>query len=293
MNKAPAFQFYAGDYLSSSRVTLLTLEEEGAYIRLLCHCWLHGSIPNDPEMIARLIGKGCSTTLASKVANMFTQRGEVLVSEKMEGVRQARQEWIEKCKKGGRASAEKRKSLKNNENDAKGTTKGSSKGSSTGVVDVYLEVDGNTSSSSSSSVNHSPSCDVPSLEQVQEYAQMIGLAPWKAEDWWLDMESKGWRLNNSDITNWQAGLSRIKQFWEADGRPMERPGRNAKPADNGKPQMPLWKRIEVLRQTLDTHPGNIDSVYYKQGCKQSREEYKAHKQKLAALLKEEKMAAVS
>ena len=92
MNKAPAFQFYAGDYLSSSRVTLLTLEEEGAYIRLLCHCWLHGSIPNDPEMIARLIGKGCSTTLASKVAIMFTQRGEVLVSEKMEGVRQARQE---------------------------------------------------------------------------------------------------------------------------------------------------------------------------------------------------------
>lgn len=107
------------------------------------------------------------------------------------------------------------------------------------------------------------------------------------------MESKGWRLNNSDITNWQAGLSRIKQFWEADGRPMERPGRNAKSADNGKPQMPLWKRIEVLRQTLDTHPGNIDSVYYKQGCKQSRGEYKAHKQKLAALLKEEKMAAVS
>ena len=60
MSKAPAFMFYAGDYLSSSRVTLMSLEEEGAYIRLLAHCWLHGSIPSDPDLIARLIGKGAS-----------------------------------------------------------------------------------------------------------------------------------------------------------------------------------------------------------------------------------------
>ena len=46
--KSPAFQFYPSDYTSSQRVRLLTLEEEGAYINLLCSCWLHGSIPADP-----------------------------------------------------------------------------------------------------------------------------------------------------------------------------------------------------------------------------------------------------
>ena len=62
--KAPAFQFYPGDWLGSQRVTLMSLEEEGAYIRLLSYCWQHGSIPREPEKIARLIGKGASITLA-------------------------------------------------------------------------------------------------------------------------------------------------------------------------------------------------------------------------------------
>ena len=102
MSRAPAFQFYAGDYLSSSRVQLMTLEEEGAYIRLLCHCWLHGSIPSDPERIARLIGKGGSTTLATKVQAMFKQgenEGE-LIHDKLESIRSDREAWIAKSRAG-------------------------------------------------------------------------------------------------------------------------------------------------------------------------------------------------
>lgn len=51
---APAFQFYASDYLSSSKVQRMTLEEEGAYIRLLAYNWQDGFIPADIKKLARL-----------------------------------------------------------------------------------------------------------------------------------------------------------------------------------------------------------------------------------------------
>jgi len=53
-SKPPAFQFYPQDYLASTRVAEMTLEEEGVYIRLLCYCWSAGSIPKDPERCAKL-----------------------------------------------------------------------------------------------------------------------------------------------------------------------------------------------------------------------------------------------
>jgi uncharacterized protein YdaU (DUF1376 family) len=109
--KSPAFQFYPADYTSSQRVRLLTLEEEGAYINLLCSCWLHGSIPADPEMAARLIGKGCSTTLATTVLTMFTPSSQAgrMVHERLERERLKQSDWREKSASGGRKSAELRK----------------------------------------------------------------------------------------------------------------------------------------------------------------------------------------
>jgi uncharacterized protein YdaU (DUF1376 family) len=109
--KSPAFQFYPADYTSSQRVRLLTLEEEGAYINLLCSCWLHGSIPADPDMAARLVGKGCSATLATTVLTMFTPSSEAgrMVHERLERERLKQSDWREKSASGGRKSAELRK----------------------------------------------------------------------------------------------------------------------------------------------------------------------------------------
>ena len=109
--KSPAFQFYPADYASSQRVRLMTLEEEGAYINLLCSCWLHGSIPADPEMAARLVGKGCSANLATTVLAMFTQSSQAgrMVHDRLERERLKQSEWREKSASGGRKSAELRK----------------------------------------------------------------------------------------------------------------------------------------------------------------------------------------
>lgn len=120
MNKSPAFQFYPSDWLGSQRVSLMTLEEEGAYIRLLSYCWQHGSVPADPEAVARLIGKGASTTLASRVLTMFQpplvpplvpplSGGNVLVHERLEEERNKQLNWKMKSSEGGKKSAELRK----------------------------------------------------------------------------------------------------------------------------------------------------------------------------------------
>ena len=53
-NKSPAFQWYPKDFLADENVVLMSLEEQGAYVRLLCYCWLEGSIPGDVEQLARL-----------------------------------------------------------------------------------------------------------------------------------------------------------------------------------------------------------------------------------------------
>ena len=284
--------FYAGDYLASSRVQLMTLEEEGAYIRLLCHCWNAGSIPKEPEQIARLIGKGASTTLATNVATMFIPKGKVLVHDRLEQYRDERQKWIEKSREGGLKSAEMRKLLKKTQNNpSESTVKGGTKGGSRVVADC-LQPNGNTSSSTSSSNSLNNLGQIPSKDEVINYANQIGLVEWRAEDWWLDMEAKGWRSKGDEVVNWQAFLTRVKTWWEADGRPMERT-RNNKANDNSKPSMPLWKRIEVIRKQMETHAGNSESTYYQHGNLKAKEEFKKLKITLKALLNEEKQEAMT
>jgi uncharacterized protein YdaU (DUF1376 family) len=53
--KAPAFQFYPKDFISSSKVQRMTLTEIGVYALLLSHCWLDNGLPTSVEKIARLV----------------------------------------------------------------------------------------------------------------------------------------------------------------------------------------------------------------------------------------------
>jgi uncharacterized protein YdaU (DUF1376 family) len=129
MTKRPAFQFYPGDWLGSQRVSLLTLEEEGAYLRLLASCWQHGSIPSDPDKIARLIGKGSSINLATTLATMFQQHpteSTLLVHDRLEREREKQDAWSEKCREGGKKSAELRKLSKCSSTLVEGLLEGSS-----------------------------------------------------------------------------------------------------------------------------------------------------------------------
>jgi uncharacterized protein YdaU (DUF1376 family) len=56
MNKSPAFQFYPQDFLVGT--AMLSAEETGAYIRLLCYQWTNDGLPNDQVILARIAGCG-------------------------------------------------------------------------------------------------------------------------------------------------------------------------------------------------------------------------------------------
>ena len=54
----PWFSFYPSDWLSSLSTTLMTLEQRGAYIQLLCHAWLSKTnlLPANEAQLQRLVG---------------------------------------------------------------------------------------------------------------------------------------------------------------------------------------------------------------------------------------------
>ena len=57
MGKAPAFQFYPGDFLSDENVVLMNNQAVGCYIKLLCYNWKRGSVPADMPRLAKLCGE--------------------------------------------------------------------------------------------------------------------------------------------------------------------------------------------------------------------------------------------
>lgn len=52
----PWFQFYARDWLTDDKVMLMSLECQGAYLRLLCLQWENGAIPKEPEAVGAMLG---------------------------------------------------------------------------------------------------------------------------------------------------------------------------------------------------------------------------------------------
>ena len=219
-SKAPAFMFYPADWLGSQRVSLMTLEEEGAYIRILSYCWQHGSIPADPAKLARLIGKGASTTLAQEVATMFqppldfgSGTGGVLVHDKLDALKRERETFLEKSRQGGLISAEMRRKSKQAPSNGQAPLEP--------PLASSLEPKGNSSSSSTSIVVERGR-EWPTLEDVLAHADRIGLAAWKAKDWFEEHEGSGWiDWNHRPIQKWQSVLNRVKTKWVADGSPMQ------------------------------------------------------------------------
>jgi uncharacterized protein YdaU (DUF1376 family) len=108
--KSPAFQFYAAEYLADENVQLMSLEEEGAYIRLLAYCWRELSIPADEERLSRLC-KGASIEVIRVVVKCFNQsptEPDRLIHPRLEEEREKQRRWRQKSSEGGKKSAEKR-----------------------------------------------------------------------------------------------------------------------------------------------------------------------------------------
>lgn len=78
--KKSFYKRYTKDFLLNTVVMGMTLEEEGAYNRLL-DIWWHegGKLPNDNVALAKLVGKGCTEQIIKNIKICFVPDNDNLV----------------------------------------------------------------------------------------------------------------------------------------------------------------------------------------------------------------------
>lgn len=116
MNRPPAFQFYASDWLGSSHIALMSAEQERGYLRLLLHQWNSPGccLPDDDDVLARLslMGQGWFNGGSALVRKCFGPNPDVpgtIRNEKLYQVYLRQVSWRVKSALGGRNSAEAKK----------------------------------------------------------------------------------------------------------------------------------------------------------------------------------------
>ena len=90
MSKPPAFQFFPRDWLSSVPVRMMTWEERGVFMDLLCYSWLHGGLPPDFGETCRLLSMDSRTwrRVSPKIMQQFQiEKNGLLVNERLEEIR--------------------------------------------------------------------------------------------------------------------------------------------------------------------------------------------------------------
>jgi hypothetical protein len=176
---------------------LMTPEQRGAYIDLLCHQWNDEtcSLPDDDNALSVLSGlgegwfKGGSTTLRLCFPK-HPSFGSRIANEKLLKLREEREEWIKKSKKGGRKSAAVR---------GLGKVKGGSR-----VVQPPYQPKGNSSSSSSIIDNTNVlSCgetsDASSTPPKKNNEPLADIEPFAC-----DGNTRSWRLTQPKLESWQS-----------------------------------------------------------------------------------------
>lgn len=107
----PYFPFYVADYVLDTQH--LSLEEHGAYLRLLCLCWTTPgcTIPADPEWVRRRLGIDSETyerAVAPLLAEYFKRANGRLFSPRLlsihEEITAAHTRRVEAGRKGGHSS---------------------------------------------------------------------------------------------------------------------------------------------------------------------------------------------
>jgi uncharacterized protein YdaU (DUF1376 family) len=110
---APWMPFFGRDFYADENVMLMTLEQEGAYMRLLWHCWQEGSLPNEQKRLAAIADR-CEVqrfteTIWPAVAPCFTKRPDGrLIQKRVEQERAIKDEIREKRSEAGKLGNAKR-----------------------------------------------------------------------------------------------------------------------------------------------------------------------------------------
>lgn len=235
MNKPPAFQFYADDFIGGT--VCFSAQEVGAYMRLLCYQWGNGSIPNDAKTLKRIAGVSVSKSVQLKFPNGINPR--------LEAERQKQQLYREKQAAKGRASAHARF------NHGSTTVQPS-------VVDVRLQPEGNspisdlrspvsidliTSEKGEPSEARSREFERPNQADFVAYMiEKAGVPADYAAERWGRFDSVGWVNGNGvPVKTWKSLAPSLQNQFRADA---------AKPARGAHGRPPV--RTEAERDAEKT-----------------------------------------
>jgi uncharacterized protein YdaU (DUF1376 family) len=103
--KSPAFQFYAENFLGGTAD--MSAEEVGMYIRLLCHQWHRGGLPDDDKKLLLLSG-GKKSALVEVKKKFFVDEDGLLKNRRLEATREEQKQYREAKSVAGKHGAEKK-----------------------------------------------------------------------------------------------------------------------------------------------------------------------------------------
>ena len=123
MNKSPAFQFYPSDFLADEKVLVMTNQEVGCYIKLLCVSWREGSIPDAIPALAALCGesKKAMSRMWPHIAVCFLpalDRTNRLIHPRLERERAAQESYRAERASAGKSGAKSRWNRKTQDGSA-------------------------------------------------------------------------------------------------------------------------------------------------------------------------------
>jgi uncharacterized protein YdaU (DUF1376 family) len=108
--KAPAFQFYARDYLADINVRAMTYEQRGVYVELLALCWLERGLPSNLGTLSRILGMKRSRLekIWPPIFSCFHTEGDRLQHRRLNTQRVELEAYRAKQSQNGKAGADAR-----------------------------------------------------------------------------------------------------------------------------------------------------------------------------------------
>jgi uncharacterized protein YdaU (DUF1376 family) len=93
--KSPAFQYYPKDMETDEVVKLMSNRQFGAYVRLLGHNWIEGSIPANPDHLATLVHEDSRDfePMWALISKKFHKKGDRLTNPRLEKERKRQRKY--------------------------------------------------------------------------------------------------------------------------------------------------------------------------------------------------------
>ena len=227
MNKSPAFQFYASDFLVDTAE--MTNQEVGVYIRLLSHQWVNNGLNSDPNRLANVVGIDL-LEVWDDIKHKFDLCDDgKLKNSKLEKVRQTQINYRNKQSEAGKRGAAKRW-----DNNPNGNPNGEN---------MALQ---SSSSSSVSQKKGKTKFAPPSLDEVRDY---IIEKHYRVDSFqFIDFyQSKGWMVGKNKMKDWKACV----RTWEKRDNGTSGQGQNTGFDKRSRAQKVSDKLDELAKEAIE------------------------------------------